>query len=147
MRKVPGWSRYFLKMAFVARERSKDPRTQVGCIIVDKNQRVIAAGYNGMPAKINETVDLWQPPKKYQYVIHAEANALIHAPREELKNATLYTTHLPCQECAKLIVAAGIKQLYYCYAWECNDSCEVAEEVLDLARVKYYNVRYEEING
>lgn len=112
MRKVPDWCTYNMSIAEVVASRSKDPRTQVGCYVVDKNNKPLALGYNGFPSGVEETEELWTPENKHDYVIHAELNALLNAGCD-LTGATMYVTVSPCYNCAKSVIAAGIKKVYY----------------------------------
>ena len=112
------WQEYFITIAQVCALRSKDPNTQVGVVIVNKNKEIIATGYNGLPWGCNDDNYPWENSKeiwletKYPYVVHAEANAIIHA-RQNCHGFSLYTTLFPCGECAKLIIQSGIKEIYY----------------------------------
>lgn len=111
MRKVPNWSEWFMNIAHAVKERSKDPNTQVGAVVV-KDQKVVGTGYNGMPPKMNEDERLWSKPTKYDYVVHAEMNAILNAV-DNVKGAKMYITMAPCKDCAKLIAAAGIAEVIY----------------------------------
>jgi dCMP deaminase len=91
----------------LAANRSKDPSTQVGSIVVNYDRHIVSSGYNGFAPGVLENEERWQRPAKYDRVIHAETNAVIHAT-QSLKGCTLYTTHAPCLSCAKVIIAAGI---------------------------------------
>lgn len=112
MRKVPEWNQYFMKIAQSASLRSKDPETQVGCVIVDEEGHIVSTGYNGMPTGMKEDIELWKRPVKYDYVCHAEANAICHTTKS-LKDCILYCTLYPCKECAKLIASCKIKKVFY----------------------------------
>src|SRR3546814_4797914 len=81
MRIVPTWTSYFMRIAQDVASRSKDPSTQVGAVLVDADNHIIATGYNGFPPGIEETPARWQRPDKYERVIHAEMNAIAHAAR------------------------------------------------------------------
>lgn len=114
MNKVMNWDEWFMKLAHVTAERSKDPSRQVGCIIVSpdvKYQR--SGGYNGMVAGVAETPALWQRPLKYNYVCHAEANAVAMAARHgsSLDGCTAYVTCYPCLACSRLLIQAGIQRI------------------------------------
>src|SRR3546814_12912837 len=78
------------------------PSTQVGAVLVDADNHIIATGYNGFPPGIEETPARWQRPDKYERVIHAEMNAIAHAARagHSTAGATLYCTHFPCNQVA-----------------------------------------------
>lgn len=111
LRKVPTWDEYYIEIAKTVSIRSKDPNTQVGAVIV-KNGRIVSSGYNGMPAGYPETPEDWERPNKYDLVLHAEVNAILHSSAS-LEGASLYVTLSPCRECAKNVVASGIKTVYY----------------------------------
>lgn len=115
------WDAYFMALAKLSAFRSKDPNTKVGACIVNKNKYVVSLGYNGMPTGVNETRKnndeyfSWDRPKdkddvlnsKYTFVIHAEQNAIINANITNSnieEGSTIYVTHFPCYNCAKLLV-------------------------------------------
>lgn len=110
MRRVDDWDHYHMSDANQKSTRSKDPNTQVGAVVVDKHNHPITSGYNGFVPGAEETDELWERPAKYDRVIHAELNAIAHAAKvgHATDGCTLYTTHFPCLECAKAIIAAGI---------------------------------------
>jgi len=110
MRAVPTWPEYHMGLAYEATKRSKDPSTNVGCVIVNDDHHSLVTGYNGFGKRVKETSKRWERPQKYRRVIHAEMNAIGLAAREgiSLKGCHLYCTHFPCLECAKLISTAGI---------------------------------------
>jgi len=126
MREVPSWDEYFMDIAKAVATRSKDPATQVGCIIVDNKNHIIGTGFNGFPKGCIETPREWERPEKYKWVIHAELNCLLHSTKN-VKGATLYTTLYPCPECSKAISAAGIKKVIYLDDKYKN---EISEEIL-----------------
>lgn len=115
MREVPNWSEYFMTIAETVSIRSKDPNTQVGSVVVDKDNHIIGTGYNGFSPGINELPEMWERPTKYDYVIHAEANALLNCTCPTA-GSKIYVTLFPCKECAKLIAGARIKKVYYKYS-------------------------------
>lgn len=111
------WEQYYFNLVKVIAEKSKDPNTKVGCLIVDPtSHRILATGYNGFPAGIPETIERWTRPVKYDYVVHAEANAIASAARFgiQLQGSTIFVSLFPCIECTKLIVSAGIKEVIAC---------------------------------
>ena len=108
------WDRYFLSIATTVAQKSKDPRTRIGAVIVGPEHREIrATGFNGFPSGVSETAERWERPEKHMRVVHAETNALISAARVgvPLYGCTLYTLCLPCLECTKLICQAGIRRV------------------------------------
>ena len=114
---VISWDDYFMGLAHLSALRSKDPSTQVGACIVDERNRVVSIGYNGMPYGCNDDVFEWDREgdflkTKYPYVVHAELNAILNAPRP-VQGCTIYVSLFPCNECAKAIIQAGIKEIIY----------------------------------
>ena len=111
---IPPWDEYFQMLAETIALRSKDPHTRVGCVIVHPETKIIkATGYNGMIPGIVETNELWSRPLKYDYVCHAEQNAVSFAARYgiSLNDCTAYITHFPCLSCFKILVQAGITHI------------------------------------
>jgi dCMP deaminase len=111
------WDQYFMGVAELSAMRSKDPSTQVGACIVNDRRRIIGIGYNGFPYGVDDDQFPWENDKewlntKYPYVVHAEPNAILNAT-VPLDDATLYVTLFPCNECAKLIIQSGIKEVVY----------------------------------
>ena len=132
------WDRRFLRLAeFWGRESSKDPSTQVGCVIANDKRRVVALGYNGFPQGIEDSPErLNDRETKYKYVVHSEPNAFANATAST-EGCTIYTwPFAPCAECMKLIITNGIKRVVYPKASEelrqrWGDKLQFAE---DLAR-------------
>ncbi len=111
------WDEYFMGMALLSAERSKDPSTQVGACIVNQERRVMGLGYNGFPAGCSDDEFPWdregaENDTKYPYVCHAELNAILNAIGS-LQNCSLYVGLFPCNECAKAIIQSGIKEIIY----------------------------------
>jgi len=113
------WEEYFMAIAQLSAKRSKDPSSQVGACIVNANKRVIGIGYNGFPIGCSDDELPWSREgefldTKYAYVCHAEMNAITNASNKpELEGASIYVSLFPCNECAKLIVQVGIKEVVY----------------------------------
>ena len=111
------WDEYFMGVAVLSSMRSKDPNTKVGACIVNQNKRIVGIGYNGLPIGCNDDEYPWELEgellnTKYPYVVHAEPNAILNST-SSLVNATLYVTLYPCNECMKLIIQSGIKEIVY----------------------------------
>lgn len=111
------WDRCNMDMAICCAQRSKDPGTQVGAVIVNVDNRVKATGYNGLPIGIEDVDMSWNRDgklgeSKYAYVIHAEVNAILSA-KADLRDCILYVTLFPCHECAKIIIQSGIREIVY----------------------------------
>ncbi|MFW5852703.1 MAG: deoxycytidylate deaminase [Nanoarchaeota archaeon] len=113
----PSWDEYFMSFAKTAATKSKDPSTKVGACIVDKDRRIVGLGYNGFPKKIDDdSLPMAREGSfletKYAYVVHAEPNAILNATKST-KDCRIYVTLFPCNECAKLIIQAGITEVVY----------------------------------
>ena len=142
MRDVPDWKTYLFQFTSSVAQRSKDPNTQVGAVLVDRNHHVIATGYNGFPPGVMETEARWRRPLKYSRVIHAEMNAIAWAARQGIatEGSILYCTHFPCNSggCARLVITAGIVHIVSgtpSHGW-CDDH-EFAKSLFDEAGVTY----------
>lgn len=103
---------YFKIAEFQANTLSKDPSSKVGCIFLKpKTYEQLTMGYNGMPRKINESLDTgrWNRPQKYMWVEHAERNAIYNACRNgiPLENSIVITTKFPCCDCTRGIIQSG----------------------------------------
>jgi len=113
------WDDYFMAVAFLSSMRSKDPSTQVGACIVNTDKKIVGIGYNGFPRGCSDDQLPWartdvDPLKtKYPYVCHAEMNAIMNKNAESLRDCVLYVALFPCNECAKLIIQSGIKDVIY----------------------------------
>jgi dCMP deaminase len=104
------WDERFLELAFHVAKWSKDPSSQVGCVVVGADKRDVTFGYNGFPPGIADDERLNNRDTKYKLVRHAEANALSLA-RGRFKPVTLYVTHPPCMKCTVEIVGEGVKRV------------------------------------
>lgn len=98
-----------------ANARSKDPNTKVGACIYDYTTHDMYFGYNGFASGVTDYEWRWQRPTKYEYVIHAEDNAICKAllAKAQLATCALVCTHKPCHKCMSKIIQAGIKTVYY----------------------------------
>jgi dCMP deaminase len=138
------WEEYFMGVAQLSAKRSKDPHTQVGACIVNSKKRIIGIGYNGFPTGCSDDDLPWTREgdflqTKYPYVCHAEMNAITNASNKpELDGATVYVSLFPCNECAKLIVQVGIKEVVYLEdKYPDQDIFIAARKIFDMAGVKY----------
>ena len=126
------WDEYFMCNAFLISSRSNCNRLHVGCVIV-KNNRIISAGYNGfLPGMPHDSVIR---NNHEQATVHAEQNAITDCASRgvSVKDATAYVTHYPCLNCAKILVASGIKEVRYCCDYN-NDN--LVEEITNLNIVR-----------
>lgn len=137
------WDEYFMGIAILSSQRSKDNNTQVGACIVDNENKILSVGYNGMPTGCDDDAMPWEREgdfldTKYPYVCHAELNAILNYNGGSLKGARVYVTLFPCNECTKAIIQSGIKEVIYLsdkYAE--TDSTRAAKRMFDLTKVKY----------
>ena len=136
------WDEYFMSMAVLSSQRSKDPHTKVGACIVDADHKIVSNGYNGMPIGCNEEELSWNRGEgldsKYLYVCHAEFNAILNTrDGSHLKGCTLYVTLFPCNECTKAIIQKGIKEVVYLdNKYENTTETRASAKMLELAGVK-----------
>jgi dCMP deaminase len=120
----PSWQNYFMEISKLVAKRSTCRRRAVGAIIV-KDKRILSTGYNGAPAGVQHCIDIGCLREELNVAsgerhelcrgIHAEQNAIIQAAFHGvcIAGATLYCTNLPCVICAKMIINAGIRTIYY----------------------------------
>ena len=147
------WDEYFMSMAILSSKRSKDPNTKVGACIVSMDKKVLSVGYNGMPIGIDDKKIPWgregeELDTKYPYVCHAELNAILNSDRN-LHNSRIYVTLFPCNECAKALIQAGIKEVVYLDdKYRDTNSGIASRRLLDMAGVKIikYEGRIPELN-
>lgn len=147
------WDEYFMGIALLSSMRSKDPSTQVGSCIVNKDKKIMSMGYNGMPRCCSDDEFPWDRDtdplnSKYLYVCHAELNAILNCDRGNVRDCIVYTTLFPCNECAKAIIQSGISEVVYMadkYAE--SDSVIASKKMFDTAGVKYrlYDMSNKEI--
>ena len=136
------WDEYFMGIALLSAMRSKDPNTKVGACIVDKDNKVISIGYNGMPAGVPEEELSWNKGEgldsKYLYVCHAEFNAILNTRNgSSVKGGTLYVTLFPCNECAKALIQTGIKEVVYLdNKYKDTTGVQASIRMLNLAGIK-----------
>ena len=110
------WEEYFMGVALLAAQRSKDPNTQVGACIVSEDNIILSTGYNGFPCGCSDDCFPWErtgEQTKYPFVVHAELNAILNANGKSLRGARLYVALFPCNECAKAIIQSGVKEVIY----------------------------------
>jgi len=106
------WYQRFMDLAAHIAQWSKDPSTKVGAVIVNERRIVVGMGYNGFPRGVQDTPErLNDRPVKYQFVVHAEENAVLNAAVFDLSGCTLFATKFPCNECAKVIIQRGISNI------------------------------------
>lgn len=93
---------------------SKDPSTQTGAVIVDKNNTILGLGYNGFAKGVQDLPERYADRYncKYKIIVHCEENAMLFSDRERLIGATLYTwPFMSCARCAAKVIQVGIKRV------------------------------------
>ena len=136
------WDEYFMGIAVLSGERSKDPNSQVGACIVSPDNKILSIGYNGFPTGCSDDEIPWDREgefanTKYPYVCHSELNAILNYTGSTLKQSRIYVTLFPCNECAKAIIQSGIKEVIYLDdKYKDTDSVKVSKKMLDMAYVK-----------
>lgn len=110
------WDIYFKNIAETVKQKSKDNSTQIGAVIVGKDNEIISTGYNSFPRGLDDEVkERQERPEKYNWFEHAERNAIYNAARigVSVKDSTMYlTTGVPCIDCARGIINSGIKKVF-----------------------------------
>lgn len=146
------WDEYFMAIAKLSAMRSKDPSTQVGACIVSNDNRILSIGYNGAPNGFDDDRFPWSREgenlnTKYPYVCHAELNAILNyrGSKKDLENSKIYVDLFPCNECAKIIIQAGVKQVIYLSDKYKDEENNVASRKLfDECGVKYGKIELKE---
>ncbi|XP_066315081.1 uncharacterized protein [Miscanthus floridulus] len=111
------WDDYFMAIAFLSAERSKDPNRQVGACLVSQEGIILGIGYNGFPRGCSDDKLPWAKKSangnpletKFPYVVHAEVNAILNTNHASAAGQKLYVTMFPCNECAKIIIQAYLR--------------------------------------
>lgn len=138
------WDAYFMGIALLSAQRSKDPGTQVGACIVGADKKILSVGYNGMPIGCSDDVMPWEregcrPGTQNIYTSvtrNSTPFSTIRAGR--LQGARLYTTLFPCNECAKAIIQAGIREVVYLSdKYADSDSVLASKRMMELTGVTY----------
>ena len=142
------WDEYFMGIAMLSAQRSKDPSTQVGACIVSNDNKILSVGYNGAPNGYDDNTMPWDREgdflnTKYAYVCHAELNAILNNKGSNLEGAKIYVDLFPCNECAKAIIQSGIKEIIYrSDKYNGTDANIASKKMLDYCGVKY--IQYKE---
>ncbi|ADO83639.1 CMP/dCMP deaminase zinc-binding protein [Ilyobacter polytropus DSM 2926] len=145
-----GWDEYFMGIALLSAKRSKDPSTQVGACIVNKENKIVGVGYNGFPKGCSDDNFPWDREgefleTKYPFVMHAEQNAILNSIKK-LSDCTIYVGLFPCHECAKSIIQSGIKEVVFLSdKYDGTDSNKASKMMFDSSGVVYRKLNLSEI--
>ena len=109
------WDEYFINIAEQVKLKSKDKRTQIGVVVVGKDNEIVSTGYNSFPRGINDNIsDRQERPEKYFWFEHAERNAIYNAARIGVSTlgTTMYMTcGMSCSDCARAIINSGVSKI------------------------------------
>lgn len=139
MNERKSWDQFYLEMADFIASRSKDRSAHIGAVLVRDNA-ILSMGYNGFPRGVNDDVEVrHERPAKYSYTEHGERNAIYNAAKQGIRTqgATMYTQGVPCADCSRAVIQAGITRLVV--YWQADDtvfpgwkeSCAKGREMLD----------------
>jgi len=143
----PSWDEYFLEMARLVSRRATCLRRSVGAVIV-KDKRILATGYNGAPSGLKHCAEVGCLREKLKVpsgerhelcrALHGEQNALIQASLYgiSVKGATLYATNQPCIICAKMLINAGIREIFSLDGYPDKMAMEFLKEAGVRVRIK-----------
>lgn len=123
MKQADKWDRRFIRLAQHIANWSKDPSTQVGCVIVGDSREIRSTGFNGFPRGVDDTrVRYENREMKYPLICHAEENAIMHAARigVSVNGCAAYATWPSCSRCVRSLIQAGICEVVY-------PQCEIPE--------------------
>jgi len=111
----PSWDEYYLTIAYVVAQRSFDPSSKCGCVLVSKDNRVLSTGYNGpIAGSIDSKIPL-ERPAKYKHMLHGEENALLaySGSQQDIIGGTAYVTGRPCHKCLRMLLQKKIARIVY----------------------------------
>lgn len=132
------WQEYFMSIAQMIAKRSTCDRAYVGCLLVNKDNRIVSSGYNGSIKGNPHCSEIGHTMRDGHCIatIHAEMNALLYCAKEGIKvdGCVCYVTHFPCLNCTKALIQAGISKIYYANAYRVD---EYALELLDKNHIEH----------
>ncbi len=126
VKKRQNWNQYFMNLARLAAERSTCDRANVGAIIVNKENRIVATGYNGSVGRKTPHCNEVGHAMRDDHCIatqHAELNCISYCAKEGIpvRDSVIYVTHFPCLNCTKAIIQSGITKIYYGEGYRMDD--------------------------
>ncbi|MGD8402068.1 MAG: cytidine/deoxycytidylate deaminase family protein [Anaerolineales bacterium] len=138
----PDWDSYFMKIASAVSERSTCDRAMVGCVLV-RDKRILTTGFNGSPSGQGHCDEIGHLMVEGHCVrtIHAETNAIIQAALHGVssRDATCYVTHLPCINCTKALINAGIIRIVYGEAYRMDENAMMFLNAAEIEIVQHIN--------
>lgn len=143
------WDEYFMAVALLSGQRSKDPNTRVGACVADSGNKIVGVGYNGFPWGCSDDELPWNREgdyldTKYPYVCHAELNAVLNATSRDLSACRIYVALFPCNECTKVIIQSGIGEIIFLSdKYKHTDSVKASKIMLEKSGVLYRQFKTE----
>jgi dCMP deaminase len=138
----PDWDSYFMKIASAVSERSTCDRAMVGCVLV-RDKRILTTGFNGSPSGQGHCDEIGHLMVEGHCVrtIHAETNAIIQAALHGVssRDATCYVTHLPCINCTKALINAGVARIVYGEAYRMDENAMMFLNAAEIEIVQHIN--------
>ncbi|WP_028584830.1 deoxycytidylate deaminase [Desulfogranum mediterraneum] len=137
------WDEYFMAVALLSGLRSKDPSTQVGACVANPQNKIVGVGYNGFPWGCSDDELPWAREgnyldTKYPYVCHAELNAVLNSITRDLRDCRLYVALFPCNECTKVIIQSGIREIIYMSdKYSATESVQASKLMLEKSNTHY----------
>lgn len=135
------WQEYFMNLALTVSQRGTCDRAYVGCVIVNKENRIVSTGYNGSIKGNPHCDEIGHTMRDGHCIatIHAEMNALLYCAKEgiSVNGCIAYVTHFPCLNCTKSLIQAGISKIYYNNAYRVDD---YAIKLLERNKIPYIKI-------
>ena len=135
------WQEYFMNLAMTVSQRGTCDRAYVGCVIVNKENRIVSTGYNGSIKGNPHCDEIGHTMRDGHCIatIHAEMNALLYCAKEgiSVNGCIAYVTHFPCLNCTKSLIQSGISKIYYNNAYRVDD---YAKELLERNKIPYIKI-------
>jgi len=145
------WDKYFMSLVYLMSMKSKDENTKQGAVIVGPDNEIRSTGYNGFPRGLNDNIkERQERPEKYFWFEHAERNAIYNAVRHgtPLKGCRMYTGGVPCSDCARGIIQAGINKVIVHKLWnESNNEMWIEHSKRTIQMFKECGVELEFYDG
>jgi len=149
---IPSWDDYFMSMVYLVASKSKDRRTHIGAVIVGEDNEIKTTGYNSFVRRLDDNIpERQEKPEKFYWFEHAERNAIYNATLigTSLKGCKMYTNGIPCMDCARGIIQAGILEVIVDEEWNKDNSkrwSEHAKRTIQMFKETSVKLRYWEGN-
>ena len=135
---IPSWDEFFMRHVYLAASKSKDPRTKIGAALV-KDGIIISEGFNGFARAVKDLPERYLDKEtKYKFVVHAECNAILNAARHGIStnHSILYTNGIPCENCGKTVIQAGVEEVVIHKQWPDIPS-EIWRSSIEITKVMF----------